>query len=139
LSNAEVEEIYRIRQRLEPEVMAQAIQRLTEDHLQDAESILSRAEAEDDPASWFDLNRQFHRVFIKAAQSPRLENIVEALNDSAALYVVSSWEQGAQTKAEADAQHRQIIQAARDRDVALAEALVVLHVRTTVSRLAQQV
>ena len=135
LSDDEVDEIYRIRLRLEPEVMCQALKHLTEDELVEAEVILRKAEAEEDPAAWFHLNRQFHQVFVDASQSPRLQTMVTALNDQAALYVVVTWAQDGRIKAEADAQHRQILEAARDRDVELSEVLAAQHIRTTIAHL----
>jgi DNA-binding GntR family transcriptional regulator len=135
LSRAEADEIYRIRQLLEPEVMRRAVANITEAELDQAESLLGQAEVEEDAARWVELNRRFHRVFIDAAQSPRLASIVETLNDAAAMYVAAFLFAGEASQEAADAQHREILAATRARDEALVAQLIVNHIHATVEGL----
>lgn len=131
-SKDEVEEIYRIRRLLEPEVMRRAVERIGESELQEAERVLDLAEAEEDPTRWVELNRQFHRIFVQAADSPRLANIVEALQGSASMYIMAAMIHGGRNLEEANAQHRRVLAAVRDRDPDAVEEAILDHIHGTV-------
>jgi len=131
LSKDEVEEIYWLRQLLEPEMMARAVENITDEQIEQAESIQKKADKERDPAAWVELNKAFHRVFNVASQSPRLAAIVENLQDSDTPYVVASLVAGSRSPKEANAQHREILRAVRDRDVEAAKRLMLEHVHKT--------
>ncbi|MGH9247912.1 MAG: GntR family transcriptional regulator [Acidimicrobiales bacterium] len=135
-TSTELNEIYRIRQLLEPEVMSRAVKRISEQQLSEAGRILRLAETDRDPAAWVELNRRFHGIFSQAADSPRLRTIVDALQNSATLYVVVALSRGTRTTDEANAQHRAILEAARVGDVAEAQRVMLIHIRTTVDSLA---
>jgi DNA-binding GntR family transcriptional regulator len=85
LTQREVEEIYRIRGLLEPEIIQRAVERITEAQLNEAERIQRAADSETDAALWSDLNLRFHVIFSEAADSPRLGTMVSGLQDMAAL------------------------------------------------------
>lgn len=131
LSHAEVEEIYRLRQLLEPEVMARAVAHITPEQLDEAESIQRAADTETDPTVWVELNRRFHGIFNDAACSHRLASIIENLQDSASVYVVASLIAGSRTTSEANAQHWQIVEAVRAGDVKQAQQVMLAHIHKT--------
>jgi DNA-binding GntR family transcriptional regulator len=131
-SHAELEEIYRLRQLLEPEIMERAIANITDAELDEATEILRRADGETDPVAWIELNRQFHRVFTRAARSSRLASIVEPLQDSATLYILVSLTQGTRGVEEANAQHWRLLEAVRSGDVAAAREVMLSHIHKTV-------
>lgn len=130
-NQAELEDIYRIRRLLEPELMERAIERITNEQIEEAAAILRRADEETDPTTWVDLNRQFHKVFIRAADAPRLAGILETLQDSATMYIVAALTRGTRDMTEANAQHWQLLDAVRARDVAKAQETMTAHVQTT--------
>lgn len=130
-NQAELEDIYRIRRLLEPELMERAIERITNEQIEEAAAILRRADEETDPTTWVDLNRQFHKVFIRAADAPRLAGILETLQDSATMYIVAALTPGTRDMTEANAQHWQLLDAVRARDVARAQETMTAHVQTT--------
>jgi DNA-binding GntR family transcriptional regulator len=131
-SHAELEEIYRLRQLLEPEIMERAIANITDAELDEATEILRRADGETDPVAWIDLNRQFHRVFTGAARSSRLASIVEPLQDSATLYILVSLTQGTRGVDEANAQHWRLLEAVKARDIEAAREVMLSHIHKTV-------
>jgi DNA-binding GntR family transcriptional regulator len=130
-SQAELEEVYRIRQLLEPEVMERAVERISEDDIEEAAQILRLADEEHDPAAWVDLNRQFHRVFTRVADAPRLAGIVETLQDSATMYIVAALTYGTRSTDEANAQHWQLLEAVQARDIGAARNTMIAHIHTT--------
>ncbi|GAA3750221.1 GntR family transcriptional regulator [Salinactinospora qingdaonensis] len=132
LSKDEAEEIYRIRRLLEPEVMQRAVEWISEEEIEQAAEIQARADAEDDPTRWVELNRQFHRVFVQSAHSPRLAGIVEALQGSASMYILAAMLHGGRRLDEANNQHHQILQAVRDRDVEAVREAILNHIHGTV-------
>ena len=131
LSKDEVEEIYWLRQLLEPEMMARAVENITDEQIEQAESIQKKADKERDPVAWVQLNKAFHRVFNVASKSPRLAAIVENLQDSGTPYVVAALVAGSRSPKEANAQHREILQAVRARDVKAAKKHMHDHVHKT--------
>lgn len=131
LSKDEVEEIYWLRQLLEPEMMARAVENITDEQIEQAESIQKQADKEHDPVAWVQLNKAFHRVFNVASKSPRLAAIVENLQDSGTPYVVAALVEGSRSPQEANAQHREILQAVRAGDVKAAKRHVRDHVHET--------
>lgn len=131
-SKPELEEIYRLRQLLEPEVMASAIEQLTDQEIEEAAQVLRRADDEQDPTTWVDLNRQFHRVFTRATHSTRLAGIVESLQDSAMLYIIVALTEGTLSTGEANSQHWQLLEAVRARDIEAARATMLSHIHRTV-------
>lgn len=131
-SHAELEEIYLLRQLLEPEIVERAIENVTDAELDEAADILRRADEESDPVEWIELNRQFHRVFTRAARSSRLASIVEPLQDSATLYILVSLTQGTRGVEEANAQHRRLLDAVRARDIPIARETILAHIHKTV-------
>lgn len=131
-SHAELEEIYRLRQLLEPELVERAIAHITDEELAEATAILDQADQESDPVAWIDLNQRFHRLFNNAARSPKLAAIVESLQDSATLYILVALTRGTRGTVEANDQHRRLLEAVRSGDVKAARATILEHIHKTV-------
>lgn len=138
LSRSEVDEIYRIRQLLEPEVMARAVAHITPEQLIEVERIQQDADRETDPVAWVDLNRRFHRAFSQAAGSRRLAGIVETLQDSATIYVVAALVAGTRTVNEANQEHWEIVRAVRSGDVAEAQRVTLAHIYRTLAEMPER-
>lgn len=69
LDDTEVLEIFELRCLLEPAVLERAISRISDEQIDETAAIEAELSAETDPARWSQLNRQFHGVFMTAAQS----------------------------------------------------------------------
>lgn len=131
LDDAEVLEIFELRSLLEPAVLERAIPRISEEQLDEAAAIEAEMSTETDPARWAQLNRRFHGVFMTAAQSERLRQMVETLQDAFSAYIVSAMARDGQRRDRANEQHRTLLEAVRNRDVAAATQAMVSHMRLT--------
>lgn len=131
LDDREVLEIFELRCLLEPAVLERAIPRITEEQLAEAAEIETEMSAETDPARWGQLNRQFHGVFMTAAESERLRQMVEMLQDAFSAYIVSAMVRDGRRRDRANHQHRTLLEAVRKRDVKAATQAMVAHMRLT--------
>lgn len=131
LDDREVLEIFELRCLLEPAVLERAIPRVTEEQLAEAAEIETKMSVETDPARWGQLNRQFHGVFMTAAESERLRQMVETLQDAFSAYIVSAMVRDARRRDRANDQHRTLLEAVRKRDVKAATHAMVEHMRLT--------
>lgn len=127
----EVEDIFELRAVLEPVVLQRAIPRVTSEQLQAAAEIEAEMTQEQDPARWSQLNSMFHGVFMTAANSERLRQMVESLQDSFSAYIVSAMMTDETRRLRANEQHRVLLEAVRARDEAAATAAMVAHMRLT--------
>lgn len=133
LSQEEAREIYELRLILEPVAMRLAVERITEEELEMASALQARADVEHDPASWVELNYEFHRAFIEAGKSRRLRGILSNLQQSAAMYVAASVMEGEHRLEEANAQHHELLNAVRARDADKAVEVVLSHLGQTMA------
>lgn len=135
LDDAELDEIYRLREILEPVAARKAAELITEDVLGQAEELWRRMEDRSDPAEWAENNRQFHALFVGAAGSPRLAQILAGLRDSSTRYVQWSLTAHPQRFVSANQDHRDLIEACRARNGELAAEIELRHLRGTVEAL----
>jgi DNA-binding GntR family transcriptional regulator len=131
LSGSELDEIYHIRQMLEPEAVRLAVERITDREVDLAAEVQARADRETDYAKWVELNHEFHGVFMKAARAPRLTGIISNLQDSASAYIAASLMGGGHRLEDANRQHHRLLDAFRRRDVAEAQAATLEHIAST--------
>ena len=131
ISLGELEEIYEIRLRLEPLAMEATVANITDDDLEAARSLIDAMEAEQDPAAWTELNARFHALLAGSSGRTRLSGILTSLRNLSALYIVRSL-QGMPDRIRAgNHEHRQLVAAIEDGDVARAQELELLHLRHT--------
>jgi DNA-binding GntR family transcriptional regulator len=138
LTADEASEIYHLRRLLEPEAMRLAVERITDEELDAAARIQERADAEDDTAAWIELNRQFHRIFVDAARSPRLAGILHTLFDAATMYIAATLLDGSERRVEDNAEHHRLLDAVRRRDPQAAIDVMLAHMDHTRSAIASQ-
>ena len=131
LTRDEVMEIFELRTVLEPVVLQRAIGRVTPEQLDEAAEVEAAMSTEVDPARWGQLNRMFHGIFMTAANSERLRQMVESLQDAFSAYIVSAMLHDDTRRARANEQHRTLLQAVRDADEDAATAAMVAHMRLT--------
>lgn len=127
----EVMEIFELRAVLEPIVLQRAIPRVTSEQIQAAAEIEAEMSQELDPARWAQLNHMFHGVFMSAAQSERLRQMVESLQDSFSAYIVSAMMIDDSRRSQANDQHRALLRAVRARNEESATAAMVAHMKLT--------
>ena len=129
LSAADLVEVYRIRQLLEDEAVATAIPRLTDadiEALQRAMSEVEKAGESGDIAEVTACNRRFHFLLIEKADLPRLTRLIRQLWDSTDAYRAVYFAEPDNLH-QVQAEHRQILDAIRERDVPRTIALLSTH------------
>jgi DNA-binding GntR family transcriptional regulator len=131
----ELEEIYQLREILEPLATKKAALLISEEALDEAEVLWRRMEDHSDPAEWVENNRQFHALIASASHSPRLTSLLQGLRDSSTRYVHWSLTVNPDRFVSANRDHRALIDACRARDGELAAAIEARHLSGTVEAL----
>lgn len=133
LDRDELGEIYLIRERLEPVAIAHSVPRLSDDDIAELEELLQAMEAsaeQEDYARWVDLDRRFHLASYRAAELPRLLEIIEGLWNSTQHYR-RAYIRRPELLAVAQSEHREIMAAiARHEPDEVAE-LCLAHISRT--------
>lgn len=135
LDDDELEEIYQLRQILEPLAAKKAAGIITEEALNEAEELWRRMEDHTDPSEWAENNRQFHALIVTASNAPRLTSILKGLRDSSTRYVQWSLTVNPQRFVSANRDHRALIDACRARDSEGAAAIEAQHLSGTLDAL----
>jgi DNA-binding GntR family transcriptional regulator len=139
LDPAELEEIYLLRERLEPLALRESAPLLSAEQRAGLEANLVAMEACSHPetrAQWVGLDRTFHLATYAAAPLPRLLDIVENLWNATQQYR-RAYTRLPQTMTLANQEHRMILAAIERADAEDAEALSAMHIRRTRRALAE--
>lgn len=131
----ELSEVYELRLLLEPLAIRKAAGRITETELQRAEALWERMNDHSDVDLWSEQNREFHAVFAEAARSPVLAQVLRGLRDSSAPYVRWSLVLNPDFSAQANAEHRELLDACQARDGERAAAVEEKHLRATLAEI----
>jgi DNA-binding GntR family transcriptional regulator len=129
-SIAELDEIFVIRQRLIPLSCELGVSRITPEELDECESLMRQIEAAD-AVTWSILNRQFHRILDHAAGNGRLTEILWRLADVATLYIHLTLEDNTHRRNDAEREHRELLDAYRNGDAAVATRVQLEHFEGT--------
>jgi DNA-binding GntR family transcriptional regulator len=133
LDIAELEEVYLIRERLEPMALRESVPHLSDEQLAGLDANLEAMEAcahPDTRAQWVGLDRTFHLATYAAAPLPRMLDIIENLWNATQQYR-RAYTRLPQTMVMANQEHRLILAAIVRRDAEDAEALSAMHIRRT--------
>ncbi|MEV0714384.1 GntR family transcriptional regulator [Asanoa sp. NPDC050611] len=125
----EVREIFLIRRLLEPEAVRLAVAGIEPEVLAALEGLHKELDEAREPARWVALNREFHRLLNGAAGFDRLAEILNHLDDNAAVYVNMATD--AEHRQTADRHRQRLLEACREGDGDRAAALVSEHLRQT--------
>lgn len=128
LNWAEMQDIVIIRQGLDRAAAEMATERITDSQIDRAELACNRLDEESDLGTWVELNEQFHFVFHEATGSWRLTGILKSLEEAAGVYVAQAQRLHPDIRRRAQAQHRDLIDAYRRRDVAAITKIMRDHV-----------
>lgn len=135
----ELLEAYRIRQLLETEAATVAVPRLSEEvlaRMEEAVEDMVRASSEGNIVAMTAANRRFHFAVIESSAMPRLIRLVRQLWDATDPYRSLYYAEEVNRKT-VDREHREILAAARVRDVDRVIALLDEHRAHAIDRLRQ--
>lgn len=133
LNLAELDEIYQIRERLEPFALVQSIPHLRGRSVKKLRTLQEEMEAVADvkkPAKWIQLDREFHLNSYSAASLPRLMTMIEGLWNTTQQYRRAYAELPERLEL-AHAEHRLLLDAIERRDADDAARLGLAHIRRT--------
>ncbi len=133
LDIAELDEIYLLREQLEPFALAQSIPGLTSEQHERLEEHVGEMEAcadPDDPSRWVSLDRSFHLATYSAAAMPHLLDIIDGLWNRTQHYR-RAYSRLPTRFAIAHMEHRLLLEAIVRRDPEAAADLSRLHIRRT--------
>jgi DNA-binding GntR family transcriptional regulator len=130
LSLSEIEELFNLRALLESELLRQAVERMTDDVLDRAESVLEAYDAafeRGDVLAWGELNWEFHATLLAVSDRPLTLGVLSTLHNHSDRYMRM---QLALTHGEhrASLEHHEILKAAQQRDAARAAKLMSDHI-----------
>lgn len=135
----ECNELYRLREMIEPMALAESVPRLTETQLAGLRGLLNAIETStEDPARWLELDRRFHLDCCAAAPLPRAVAMIERFWNQTQQYrrAYMATEHSDMFEA-AIAEHRLIFYAMEQRDGEDAADRLRLHIRRTRTTLAR--
>ncbi|MCB0154977.1 MAG: GntR family transcriptional regulator [Anaerolineae bacterium] len=133
LSPVEVDEIYAMRIALEKMVLARAIPQLSARELVRAEGVLTAIDHESEPFRWSELNWEFHALLYQPAAMPRVMTTVRTLHVNVSRYFLIY--EAMHYQARSQQEHRQILAACRQGDVAGACATLESHLSGSATEL----
>jgi DNA-binding GntR family transcriptional regulator len=129
---------YKIRERLDPLLLAESAPRLSDDDIAEIAGLQDRIEQTDDVEEFLVLDRRLHWATYRHHQADELASIVARLWDTTQHYRRAFTRlAGTRRRWVISAEHRLLIDALRDRDLSSAEDILRLHIRRTRAELAQ--
>jgi DNA-binding GntR family transcriptional regulator len=133
LDRAELDEVYLLRERLEPLAIAQSVPHLSDSQLANIRLYVEEMERVADPEDltrWIELDRRFHLATFAGAPLPRLIRLIEAFWNTTQQYR-RAYTLLPRRLEIAHAEHRLLLEALERRDPADAERLLQTHIRRT--------
>jgi DNA-binding GntR family transcriptional regulator len=128
----DAKEIHTIRLKLEPDATRMAVDHVSLDVLNRAEELYSVL-SETADHRWVVCNRDFHKLLVSPAPSPRLVGILNSLLEAAALYVPLAITH--RVGPDPQVEHRAILDAYLRRDPEAAAAAVEAHIKSSIHSL----
>lgn len=125
LSVDELEEIFLMRLALEPAALRSAVPLMGRTDLRAAEGLLDDIAATRDPATWSELNWDFHAALYRPSNMRHLLRTLESLYARTAKYVAAY--RARALPESADAEHRSILRACREENTSEACARLTAH------------
>ena len=119
-----------IRIGLETRALKLAIPNMKAADFKAARDIIKRYDASDSPREWSELNLEFHLTLYRPCARPKLLRMIEDLVKGIGIHLraVQSYKVGRKVPQE---EHRLILKACQDKDVALAVRLLERHIEQT--------
>ena len=132
----DVTEIYDMRAALETLALERAIPKMGKADFVRAEGLIEIMDDEHDALKWSELNWEFHAMLYRPANMPRLLEHIRMLHSNVARYVVH-YLTSVDYHAEAQRQHRLILQLCRDGNIAQAMPQLAAHLTQAGKKIAR--
>ena len=132
LDEDDLREVYQIRQRIEPFALEVAMPFLTDEILDRAQELHDQMSAAPHSAAWVQLNRDFHMTIYEASNQHRLVAMVRTLQDASVMAVSSRIQRKPNIREFANAEHGELIEALRARDIVTAKSVIMHHVTLSI-------
>lgn len=137
LSLGECQEIYRVRERVEPLLLRMSGPGLSGPVLDELEALAERMSASDDPEAFLELDRSFHLLTYTGTSTVVLTDLVHRLwNRTQAYRRIYTRLMDDRARRTVHDEHRLIVGALRDHDIDAAVSLLAGHIRRTRRQLA---
>lgn len=130
LSVVDLQELYELREAVEPVASRLAVPNLGRADVLRMEQRLHAMETTSDWLAWLDANTAFHATLFERANRPRMVRLVQNLRRQTDRYLHQHLTVFADT-ARLDAEHRRILDAVRRADPAAVQALTRAHLETS--------
>lgn len=132
LTASELAELYEIRERIEPLLLAYNVPLLSDETIDQLAELAQAMELAPDTATFIDLDREFHLLSYSAADTLLLQETATELWNRTQHYrrqFVAAALDGGDRRADLD--HRLMIAALRNRDADEASRIIAMHIRRT--------
>lgn len=137
-TETELHEVYEMRSLLDPVLMAKTVANVTEAEIEQAGKLCELMDQEDEPGGWVVLNSRFHVLMDGAARSPLLAGTVRNLRNRSSIYIAASLHESPDRMTRANAEHKAMVAACRDRDADAALQPTQDHIEATVELVTAQ-
>lgn len=131
-------DIFDIRMLVECRALELAAPRITEEQIAELERMIEEMDRAPDHAAWLRVNQAFHRTLYLAAGRQLLSSIIDQMNARSVRYL-NQYSKSLVRHAEANREHRRILDAVRTRDIAAAKQHLEEHLRATLDGLLEAV
>ena len=135
LSASEALEIFEIRTFLELGALELALPKQTKRDIDLATSILEQLEQAENVERWPELNREFHESLYAAADRPKLFSLIRIMNNNVTRYM-KLYLDTMQFQKASQAEHRQMLQACKNKDHKLCHKILKSHMQEAGKQLA---
>ena len=127
ISEPELAQIFEVRVLLEVQAIRLAVPNMTEATFANSDRICDEFLENSEIGHWAELNWELHACLYEPAQRPFLTNLIRSIHDKVERYLRLQMTLG-ESKERANVEHREIIQACRDRDANKAAELIEQHI-----------
>ena len=132
LDEGDLQEVYQIRQRLEPLALELAMPAMTDEVIDRAGELHEAMSEAPHSAAWVQLNRDFHMTIYEVADRPRLVSLVRSLQDASVMAVSAKLQRIPNVREFANSEHGQLLEAIRRRDLDGAIEVILQHVTLSI-------
>jgi DNA-binding GntR family transcriptional regulator len=134
----ELREIYEIRNALEQIAVRHSAKNITAAQIDEAYSVIEAMDATREPGIWVQRNWDFHLVVELGAGAKRLASVLKTVQNSATLYVAHSVKVNPERMAEANHEHRALLEAVRRHDGDEAARIMGAHLDHTIQAIVRE-